>query len=380
MYNCEKARLSFQPSTDPVAPDINQDELVIAIYSDKPGLAVACKHPDTGAPMVHELQLPTSIKGDTGPQGVQGIQGLKGDQGIKGEKGDVGPKGDTGASGPQGLKGDTGATGPKGDKGVQGDKGLTGDKGATGATGATGAQGPQGVQGAQGIQGVKGDTGLQGPAGGPLTDALNMMQEYQYSWTNSLAKVSALGTVDPAQNSSGAPCVKVSGYRVKEDQYDPTPTVPTTSAARANFASGFQKLIKSRIMFRVRPGHAGRVRVGLSDAQYGSGSDFYGPHAYFSGGQLKLAVARIDGQSEISVSPQAAFTVQDVNYILEITVSGTTGTMKLYAQSAPGTILRQGTFTTMGSYGNSTYAPKMDSYDQGADAYLLFADLTSSTV
>lgn len=56
----------------------------------------------------------SSLKGETGPQG------------IPGEKGPQGPRGETGPQGERGLKGDAGAQGPKGAKGDPGEKGETG--------------------------------------------------------------------------------------------------------------------------------------------------------------------------------------------------------------------------------------------------------------
>lgn len=95
----------------------------------------------------------TSLKGDTGADGVQGLKGVKGDS-VTVEQ--VTNNGDytftiafsdgtvhktENLRGPQGLQGATGL------QGIQGDEGLQGPTGPTGATGAKGDTGPKGDTG-----------------------------------------------------------------------------------------------------------------------------------------------------------------------------------------------------------------------------------------
>lgn len=93
--------------------------------------------------------LPTSVTGPTGAQGVVGPTGATGPAGAQGVPGPAGP------SGPPGPTGDTGAAGSTG---------ASGTDGTDGKAGTPGEIGPQGDPGPPGPQGVQGDPGPAGPA------------------------------------------------------------------------------------------------------------------------------------------------------------------------------------------------------------------------
>jgi hypothetical protein len=123
-------------------------------------------------------ELPTPVKGDTGPQGERGEKGDPGERGqdgaagltVVGEKGDTGPQGERGEKGDPGERGQDGAAGltvvgEKGDPGPQGERGPQGEPGMLGPAGAPGERGEKGETGDRGESGPKGETGSPGPSG-----------------------------------------------------------------------------------------------------------------------------------------------------------------------------------------------------------------------